>query len=96
MNGARLVTAAEILSSALPELPESDAVEHSLNRVVVGEALSWLSPDHRRVLLECYLRGASVREAAVTLGIPVGTVKSRVHYALQAFKLALAEIGGVM
>jgi RNA polymerase sigma-70 factor (ECF subfamily) len=34
-----------------------------------------------------------VNEAAVTLGIPPGTVKSRVFYALRALRLALEERG---
>jgi RNA polymerase sigma-70 factor (ECF subfamily) len=39
-----------------------------------------------------YLR-SSVREAAAHLGIAEGTVKSRTHYALRAFKLSMAEMG---
>ena len=49
--------------------------------------------DHRAVLFECYHRGASVAEAAATLGIPPGTVKSRTHYALRSLRLVLAEMG---
>ena len=52
-----------------------------------------LRPEHRRVLLETYYRGRSVAEAAVVLGIPAGTVKSRAFYALRALKLALEERG---
>jgi RNA polymerase sigma-70 factor (ECF subfamily) len=48
------------------------------------------------VLLECYFRGSSVAEAAATLGVPPGTVKSRTHYALRALRLALEEMGGVL
>jgi RNA polymerase sigma-70 factor (ECF subfamily) len=47
------------------------------------------------VLYECYFRGATVAEAAATLGIPAGTVKSRTHYALRALRLALDELGEV-
>jgi RNA polymerase sigma-70 factor (ECF subfamily) len=46
------------------------------------------------VLYECYFRGASVAQAAETLNIPPGTVKSRTHYALRALRLALDEMGG--
>jgi RNA polymerase sigma-70 factor (ECF subfamily) len=40
-----------------------------------------------------YYAGRTVTEAAVVLGIPPGTVKSRVFYALRAMRLALEERG---
>jgi RNA polymerase sigma-70 factor (ECF subfamily) len=46
------------------------------------------------VLLECYFRGASVAQAAQTLGLPEGTVKSRAHYALRALRVAIDDLGG--
>jgi hypothetical protein len=60
---------------------------------MVVEVLASLRPDYREVLLETYFRGRSVAEAAATLGIPAGTVKSRAFYALKALKLALEERG---
>jgi RNA polymerase sigma-70 factor (ECF subfamily) len=59
----------------------------------VSDALSSLRPEHKRVLLETYYRGKSVNEAAATLGVPAGTVKSRTFYALRALRLALEERG---
>ncbi len=67
--------------------------ERIVDRQVVVAALRALSADHREVVLECYFRGSSVAQAAMTLGIPVGTIKSRTHYALRALKLALEEMG---
>lgn len=49
-------------------------------------ALDQLSPEHRDVLKELYYRQLSVAEAADSLGIPAGTVKSRAHYALKALR----------
>jgi RNA polymerase sigma-70 factor (ECF subfamily) len=53
-----------------------------------------LSTEHRQVLLECYLHGTSVADAAETLGVPPGTIKARTHYALHALRRAIDEMGG--
>ena len=50
----------------------------------VRTALKSLSSDHRAVLMELYYHGRTLKEAAVVLGIPEGTVKSRAHYAVRA------------
>jgi RNA polymerase sigma-70 factor, ECF subfamily len=84
----------EVVTDAVPErLRPDDEAEAVVNRRVVLDALRTLSPEHRAVLLECYFRGASVAEAAHTLGVAPGTVKSRTHYALRALRLALADVG---
>jgi RNA polymerase sigma-70 factor (ECF subfamily) len=59
----------------------------------VEEALSRIGEDHRRVLIETYYRGRPYAEVAVELGVPEGTVKSRVYYALKALRLRLNEMG---
>jgi RNA polymerase sigma-70 factor (ECF subfamily) len=41
-----------------------------------------LSPEHREVLFHLYMRGKTLQDTAHILGVPVGTVKSRQHYAL--------------
>ena len=82
---------------SMAQVPESDdgadGTDGLLLSWIVADAVMQLSPEHRGVLLECYYRGASVAEAARRLGIPVGTVKSRSHYALRALALALEEMG---
>ena len=62
---------------------------------MVADAIRRLSRDHRAVLLECYFRGCTAAQAAARLGIPAGTVKSRLHYALHALRLVLEEMGVV-
>lgn len=84
----------EVVTDAIPERSSSDEAEAVVNRQLVIDALRRLSEEHRAVLVECYLRGASVAEAAQRLGIAPGTVKSRTHYALRALRLALDEAGG--
>lgn len=89
------------LHSEIPtdEVPEQRTVDDDTDRLlqswVVADALERLSPDHRRVIVECFYRGRSVADAARTLGVPEGTVKSRTHYALRALRLALEELGEV-
>ncbi len=79
--------------AALAAVPAADEVDAGLDRILVADALSALTPEHRAVIVETYYRGRTVTEAAVVLGVPVGTVKSRTHYALRALRLALAERG---
>lgn len=67
--------------------------EGVLPRAVVAEALGSLSRAHREVLTETVMRNRSVNEAADILGIPLGTVKSRVYYALRALRIVLEERG---
>jgi RNA polymerase sigma-70 factor, ECF subfamily len=79
-------------------VPESaasvdDAAEQVLLAAVVRAALDRLTPDHRRVLELAYDRGLSQREIARTLGLPLGTVKSRTYYALKLLRLACEELG---
>jgi RNA polymerase sigma-70 factor (ECF subfamily) len=70
-----------------------DDLDRLLSCWQVEEALRKLSPDHRVVLVETYYRGRPYGDVAAELGVPVGTVKSRVFYALRALRLALEELG---
>jgi RNA polymerase sigma-70 factor (ECF subfamily) len=68
-----------------------DWTDALLRSVIVADAMLELSPAHREILNETNLRDRTVNEAAEVLGIPVGTVKSRVYYAIRALRLVLAE-----
>ena len=59
----------------------------------VEEALRRIGDDHRRVIVETFYRGRPYAEIAEELGVPEGTVKSRVYYGLRALRVALEEIG---
>ena len=85
----------ELVTDQISEQPVDDAAQRTVDRQLVLAALRTLSTEHRQVLLECYFRGASTAEAARILGVPHGTVKSRIHYALHALRRALDEIGGL-
>jgi RNA polymerase sigma-70 factor, ECF subfamily len=90
---ARRARPTEVPDGPLASVPALDDLAGALDRIVVTDALGALSPDHRAVIVETYYRGHTVAEAAVVLGIPPGTVKSRCYYALRALKLALVERG---
>lgn len=74
------------------EAPEPEArseIDRAVEDSHIRDALQALSVAHRLVVVETYYRGRSVREAAAALGIPEGTVKSRLHHALRALRLEL-------
>ena len=85
----------DLVTDRVPEPTVEDTAQHTVDRQVVLAALRTLSADHREVLFECYFRGAAVTQAAETLGVPPGTVKSRTHHALRALRQALEEVGGI-
>jgi RNA polymerase sigma-70 factor, ECF subfamily len=55
------------------------------------EALAKLTPTHREILQLRYFGGCSYRDLAEALGIPEGTVMSRLHAARQALAAAYGE-----
>jgi RNA polymerase sigma-70 factor (ECF subfamily) len=60
---------------------------------VVEEALRRIGEDHRTAIVQTHLRGRPHAEVAAELGIPVGTLRSRVFYGLKALRLAMEEMG---
>jgi RNA polymerase sigma-70 factor (ECF subfamily) len=61
-------------------LPEFVLERGELQRVI-QKAIASLSFEHRAVIVLFYLNGFSLNEIAYILDCPVGTVKSRLHYA---------------
>jgi RNA polymerase sigma-70 factor (ECF subfamily) len=84
-----------VVTDQVPERSVEDTAQQTVDRRLVRSALQTLSTEHRQVLFECYFRDASVADAAETLGVPAGTVKSRTHYALHALAQAIDAMGGV-
>ena len=60
---------------------------------LVAEALRRVSPEHRGAVVATYLGDRSYPHVAAELGIPVGTVRTRVFYGLRALRRAMAEMG---
>jgi RNA polymerase sigma-70 factor, ECF subfamily len=70
------------------EVPETDV----LDRIAAGEVVSAienLPPLHREVVLLVDVEGFSYKDAAAVLGIPIGTVMSRLHRARQHLQKTL-------
>ena len=61
----------------------ADPYAATLERDTIEHALASLSPDHRVVVALRYDRDLAADEIARRLDIPVGTVHSRLHYALR-------------
>jgi RNA polymerase sigma-70 factor (ECF subfamily) len=90
---ARQARPTEVGDEGLAEFGVDDGIDEALERWLVSDALAAIAPAHREALLHTYYAGRTVTEAATVLGIPVGTVKSRVFYGLRALRLALEERG---
>src|SRR3954447_5253240 len=75
------------------ETPVDDDIDRVLAAWQVEEALRKIGEEHRVALVEVHYKGRAYAEVAIDLGVPVGTVKSRVFYALKAMRLALEELG---
>ncbi len=71
-----------------PPMPEQMA-ETRERQAVVHAAIGKLSEEHRTVLVLFDIQGLTYDEISETLGIPVGTFKSRLNRALMALKTLL-------
>lgn len=67
----------------------TDLVDATLDRDIIGLALATLSPDHRVVVVLRFYQDLKAEEIARILGLRVGTVHSRLHYAMQRLRAAL-------
>jgi RNA polymerase sigma-70 factor (ECF subfamily) len=71
------------------EPSQADGAAALADRDELDRVFGRLSIDHRTVVVLHYYLGLTVDEAATTIGIPVGTAKSRLHYATGALRAAL-------
>ncbi|SER32491.1 sigma-70 family RNA polymerase sigma factor [Microlunatus flavus] len=72
---------------------DADASSAVLDQWLIADALRGLSPEHRAVIVAAHYEGRPVAEIARMLGVPPGTVKSRLHYGLRSLRLLLQEKG---
>lgn len=78
----------------LPDRP--DARDFAVDLALADElrgAFERLRTDHRAALVLHHYLGMTAAEIAEVLGIPVGTAKSRLHYAAEAMRAAVDAAG---
>jgi RNA polymerase sigma-70 factor, ECF subfamily len=87
----RLLIDAARAARARPLLTEEDqaagpavdgGLEQLLDQTVLVEALRRLSPAHRQIVIEAFILETPMHLTAARLGVPAGTARSRLHYAL--------------
>lgn len=89
-HGDESVTFAEIFQGgdALPE----EMLGRAEQQEMVRRAVEQLPPALRQVLLLGYFQQLPYKEIAEIVGVPVGTVKSRLHTALKRFATVWQEL----
>ena len=77
--------------------PLATSIDEQIGAAMTGwmveEALRRIREDQRRAIVETYVRGRPYAEVSRELGVPEGTLRSRVFYGLKALRLALEELG---
>ena len=73
----------------------SEAAERGERRRVVLECVDALGPKHKVVVVLHYLNSLNLAEIAEIVEVPVGTVKSRLHYALRKLRVQLSAHPGL-
>jgi RNA polymerase sigma-70 factor (ECF subfamily) len=70
-------------------ITSGDPYGQAHDRDLLAKAIATLPPDHRVVVALRYYRDLPIEEIASRLGIPTGTVHSRLHYALKRLHAAI-------
>ncbi len=76
----------EVELSPIDSMNMPDHATAFADRELLDAALQRLDPGHRAVVALHYLLGMPLHDVAVSLGIPDGTARSRLHYALAAMR----------
>jgi RNA polymerase sigma-70 factor (ECF subfamily) len=87
-----LVTADERLPGSHEPFNPAKGLERQELRAALDAAVRQLSPEHRAVFVLHAVEGMTYKDIAETLGCPIGTVMSRLHYARKRLQGLLAWI----
>jgi RNA polymerase sigma-70 factor (ECF subfamily) len=91
----RGVRVLEINDAVVADIHARDAFRDSLSRDEVGRLMRALPPDQQMVVALRFWRDLSLDEIAERLDLPLGTVKSRLHYAMRSLRQELDRQGKV-
>ena len=80
--------------SAEVALSTGDHAGRTEDREAIGNAIAGLSPDHQVVVALRFYLDLSIDDIAARLDIPVGTVQSRLHYALKRLHATIDAADG--
>jgi RNA polymerase sigma-70 factor, ECF subfamily len=83
-----------IAVTTIVERPVEDRTAAVDDRLLLDRAFAGLSPDHRVALVLRFYADLSVDAIAELVGVPSGTVKSRIHVAVERMRAVLAAAEG--
>ena len=91
IDAARAARARPVLAEQSPDAdPAVDGgLEHLVDQTVLVDALGQLSERHRQIVVETFYADSPVHVTAARLGVPAGTARSRLHYALDHLRRQL-------
>jgi RNA polymerase sigma-70 factor (ECF subfamily) len=64
-------------------------LDQLLDQTILLDAMQQLSPAHQQILIETFFLGTPMHLTAARLGVPAGTARSRLHYALSHLRQQL-------
>jgi RNA polymerase sigma-70 factor (ECF subfamily) len=77
------------VENEVEKLRETDEAPETVDGEELRRGLDELSPEHREALMLCFFEEMSYEEIARVTNTTLGTVRSRIHYAKRALKIAL-------
>ena len=74
-----------------PQWHPETATEEEEWRLILQQAIDALPPRHRVVVILHYLEGLGLKDISCVIGVPEGTVKSRLYYARESLRKTILE-----
>ena len=93
IDAARAARARPALAdNSQPTEPADDGgLNQLLDQTILLDAMQQLSPAHQQIVIETFFLGTPMHLTAERLGVPAGTARSRLHYALSQLRRQLDQ-----